>query len=150
MIPPHNQELGNCWEWTGALYKSGYGFMGVGNKSGKRTTEGAHRVSYKIHTGKIPIGFYICHHCDNKTCVRPSHLFLGTPKENSKDRDLKFRGKPGYVPGEKNGMSKLSENDVLKIRSIGKKLKQKEIALQFNVTQTLIGMILRRKIWKNI
>jgi hypothetical protein len=75
-----------CWEWVGYKTAAGYGrFMY------KRKAIRAHRFSYQYHKGKNPEGYEICHHCDNTSCVNPEHLFLGTAKDNARDRDQKGR-----------------------------------------------------------
>lgn len=71
----------DCWVWTGKLMTSGYGVMSVGHSG----SIGAHRASYEMEYGPFDKRLYVCHHCDNKRCVRPDHLFLGTQKDNMQD-----------------------------------------------------------------
>jgi hypothetical protein len=87
-IPIQHPELGSCWLWTGANPDGRYGrFRGEG-----RRQVGAHRFSYELEYGPIPDERpIICHHCDNPPCVRPSHLFAGTVRDNADDMMAKGR-----------------------------------------------------------
>lgn len=134
-----------CWEWEGLITRGGYGRLYLDDY---KIVVYSHRASYKINIGDIPDGLFVCHTCDNRKCVNPKHLFLGTCKDNLMDMSSKGRHS---VCGEKSGNHKYSNDMILEIRrlsSIG--LVQSEIAKKFNVNQAYISNVVRRKIWNHI
>lgn len=87
----HVERTSECWEWVGASANRGtkgrnYGVFWLGGK-----LEVSHRVSWVMERGPIPPGMLVCHRCDNPPCVRPDHLFLGTPTDNMQDMIAKGR-----------------------------------------------------------
>lgn len=133
----HEYAGDKCWEWVGAISKNGYGAFGVGYKM-----VGSHRVSYAIHFGEIPDGLIVCHRCDNKICVNPSHLFLGTQKDNIRDKLSKGR----QPNGESHYNHKLTTEQVIDLRQ--KRLEgrtQASLALEFGIAfQTVSDICLYR------
>lgn len=109
----------DCWLWTASLDKDGYGKFYVNGKHIR-----AHAYSFTLHTGESTTGKMVCHSCDNPTCVRPDHLWLGTSKENNHDainkgpRPAWFMVNPEQrARGSHSGTSKLTESQVLEIRA---------------------------------
>lgn len=86
--PVIREELGPCWIWTGAVRENGYGAIWLdGSRVGT-----VHRVAWTLSNGEVPRHIDVCHRCDNRRCVRPDHLFLGTHTDNARDREAKGRG----------------------------------------------------------
>ena len=90
--------IGACWIWDFSLSRSGYGNF---QWDGKRRR--AHRISYQIVYGEISEDVFVCHKCDNPSCVNPQHLFLGSPKENT--HDMISKGRLNRSRGENKGIT---------------------------------------------
>lgn len=103
-------ESSGCWEWFGSK-RNGYGRMIIGSRTdGTRKSVSAHRISYELTYGEIPIGMEVCHKCDNPSCVNPSHLFIGTHQDNIDDRERK--GRNIVFTGEEQPRAKLTKKAV--------------------------------------
>lgn len=86
-------ESTGCWNWTAHRAKTGYGTLGIRTGLKQATPCSAHRESYRHFVGPIPLGMNVCHKCDNRRCINPAHLWLGTQKENIQDMLSKGRGR---------------------------------------------------------
>lgn len=129
-----------CWIWLAGLNAQGYGQIKAGRQGS--TTYRAHRVSYQMAKGPIPLGMCVLHRCDVKACVNPEHLFLGTYADNIRDKVLKNRQAKGVT----HGMAKLSVEQVKRIRSDHRTLR--EIGLEFGISQSQASAIKSRKNWR--
>lgn len=147
------EKTDNCWVWSGGLDTHGYGQFFNANKK----IVLAHRAAYEMLVGPIPPGegFHgtcVCHHCDNRKCVRPDHLFLGSNADNMKDRDRKGRtDRTKKAKGSATGPAKLKEADaekIWKLRHAGTPLKT--IAKQFNVSESQVSRIYRGVSWQHM
>jgi len=127
-----------CWLWVGARNRDGYGHISI--DATKRAT--ASRVAWELHNGPIPSGMLVCHHCDMPPCVRPDHLFLGTPADNSHDRDRK--GRQGASPQAKLTQAQVSELRMR--RASGEKLK--DLAQTFGVHWTTVWRAVHHRSYK--
>lgn len=137
------QKTDDCWLWLGGRRGDGYGAWVYEGKQ-----QGVHRLAYMLEVGPIPQGMVVMHSCDNPICVNPSHLSLGTPAENSADAAHKGR----RLPGSRNHQAKLTEPQVISMRSLYDRgtWTQKELAHKFDVSPALVNHILNRKAWRHI
>lgn len=134
-----------CWNWQRAIRWNGYGAVRFNRK-----TVGAHRLAYEVaNSVTVDPKVDVCHSCDNRRCVNPAHLFLGSRKENMADCSQKGRIKTPMLRGEESPSSILTSDDVLTIREI-KGVSQREIARRYGVDKGTIAGILHKKTWKHL
>lgn len=128
----YDPQPGGCWQWIGADRGNGYGCIA---NDGKLLS--AHRLSFELFVGEIPSGLFICHRCDNPSCVNPDHLFAGTPAENTQDMHTKGRCKAPY--GILHHAAKLTSEEVDEIQLASGTLSQ--IAKEYGVDHSTIWKI---------
>ena len=163
------RKTNSCWYWR----SSNSGRYGMFYLNGKHI--GAHRAAWMFAYGPIPRGLYVCHRCDNRFCVRPTHLFLGTPKDNLRDAAQKGRmprGKqwrdthrhmasgdghksvthPESVPrGESHGMSRLTDSIVKEIHGLTAcGISSRKLGRKFGVHKSTIWHVVRKNTWKHV
>jgi len=128
-----------CWRWTGVILKMGYGNF----RSGPNTTEYAHRFSWRVANGRqVPAGMVIRHSCDNRWCVNPAHLSIGTHADNVADKVAK---------GRQGAKCKLTADQVRAIReALAEGTKQNALAAQYGVTTSAIQGIASGKTWRRV
>lgn len=137
-----------CWEWMASRFGNGYGRFRLAGR-----TLAAHRVAYELAVGEIPAGMLICHRCDNRGCVNPGHLFVGTYADNAQDMIRKGRhwivADPGRrATGGSAHLAKLSTEqveEIFKLRARG--LAQRAIGNLVGTTQGHVSRILAGKCW---
>ena len=128
-----------CWNWIGPL-RNGYGQVCTARS--KHVL--AHRAAYQLFVGEITDGLYVCHHCDNRSCMNPEHLFLGTAKDNADDMVSKGR----QAAGERSCHAKLRAAQVVRIRADARR--NTDIAAEYGVTPALIGHIKHGRAWRTV
>lgn len=127
----------DCWNWKRHIEKNGYAKTRVDGKNAW-----VHRLSYQLFVGEIPAGTDVCHKCDNRKCVNPNHLFLGTRLENMRDAASKNR----IANGERLPQSKLSDSDRESLVEMAKAgIKYSEIGNRFGICKQTAGRIAIKK-----
>lgn len=120
-----------CWLWTGADSNDRYGRFKLGAEN-----RNAHVASYILHTGKeVPPGYYVCHTCDVEKCVRPEHLYLGTPKDNAQDKLRRGRCRGPRAP-------LLNQEQAREVRVLAPTTPVQDLAERFGVAPKIIRNLL--------
>lgn len=134
----------DCWEWLGAKDPNGYGRVSIWCKKSQL----AYRVAWKITHGVLFSNACILHRCDNPSCVNPSHLFIGTQKDNAEDRESKRRS----PRGEDRPNSKLTEDAVLHIREIAqdKSMSFRALSRRYGVSLKTILQVVSGRTWGHV
>lgn len=131
-------KTGDCWLWMGCIDSKGYGSIGI-----KTRTARVHRVSWELCRGTIPKGLFVLHTCDNRPCVNPDRLFLGTNTDNMKDMVLKGRARNGHI--------KLTYEQVREIRArVESGDKQATLVKEFGMSSAAISRVATGKAWKHV
>lgn len=134
----------DCWIWVGCRGSRGYGQLMFNRKNCK-----AHRVSYLLAYGPFDETLNVLHMCDNPSCVRPEHLFLGTQRDNY--WDMKTKGRMGNFKGEANPRAKLTTQQVLEIRVRYAHGENRAVLSKiFPVNRATIGKIVHYQLWSHI
>lgn len=138
------EPMSGCWLWLLTISQHGYGQM-----SYKGQPKRAHRISYGAFVGEIKDGLHVLHKCDNRSCINPQHLFLGTNKDNVMDCLKKGRWtKASFVGGTKHPRAKLTEQQIKEIW-FSKDL-SKDIAKKYNTDRRNVYAIQHRKFWRSV
>ena len=127
-----------CWEWQGSRVSGGYGNMTFEHQSLY-----THRASWIVYKGPVPDGFRVLHKCDNRPCINPQHLFIGTQEDNIRDMIEK---------GRRNRNAFLTEDEVHEIRILLSEgdLSQYEIGEMYNVSRSSIQQIKLGNNWSHV
>ncbi len=138
---------GACWEWQGSIANTGYGQMSVRRPDGRWTMENTHRIAWKLAHGAIPADQCVLHRCDNRKCVNPAHLFLGTKADNIADMVSKGR----QARGEKKPGAKLTAAVVRQMREMVKSGRtMKQVGRAIGVSASSVCMIASGKRWGHV
>ena len=146
MLLRHLRPQGDCLVWTGARWENGYGRVYIAGEDCR-----VHRLMWELTNGDIPEGMLVCHTCDNPPCCNPDHLFIGTFKDNSADRDKKLR----HYHGEDVNTNKLTEDQVIEIRLLWESSPRKygllsALGREYGVSHIQIRNIITGKSWKHL
>jgi hypothetical protein len=153
------EKTDGCWLWKGTRDKAGYGHI---YSREKRRPDRAYRVAYELEHGPIPPDMYVCHSCDNPSCVRPDHLFLGTAADNTADCVAKGRNNRGerngsrlyperHPRGEAHPMAKLTDDKVRAMReAYANGATQAALTRSFGVSAAVVHHVVHRITWTHV
>lgn len=141
------RRLDECWPWTACVDGCGYGLIGSNAEDNWRLLK-AHRVAWTFTYGSIPEGLCVCHHCDNKICCNPLHLFLGTQADNTADKVSKNR----QARGEGVAQSKITAEDAGEIRQLYAAGRDtiRSIARRYPIGRSQVHRIINHDKWKHV
>jgi len=140
--------INGCWEYTGFIWKDGYGQRSFGQRGKKKVTK-VHRIAYEIWKGEIPEGMLVCHSCDNRKCFNPDHLWLGTHADNA--RDMHEKGRQVNQYGSRHFSAKLSEAIVKECRERYKNGEPSNaLAREFSVSGPAMHAAITGKTWRHV
>lgn len=132
------EPMTGCWLWIGAHDRNGYGRFGILNIRDEWRQQFAHRISWELHRGDIPVAMCVCHKCDTPACVNPDHLFLGTQQDNLNDMHSKNRAR---------GNVKLTPEQVRSIKSASS---SRGLARALGVNHETVRLIRNGRTWRHV
>lgn len=144
-VPLRPEPPSECWMWTGAVNRKGYGSFNPGVNEPNCV---AHRYAWTLVNGPVPEGKLVLHRCDTPGCVRVSHLFVGSAAENTADMMSKQRNKFKTFSGEEHYAAKLTEDSVRLIRASSESLSS--LARKLGVSKPTVGFARSGATWKHV
>ena len=133
-----------CWLWTGGANGRGYGQVWFANRQ-----QSVHRVAFVLANGPIPQDRIVMHRCDNRPCVNPGHLVLGSHQENTDD--MRRKGRERHVQGSEHPFAKTTEQDILEVRELyAKGWTATELAKMCSRKVSWVCSVVSRRAWKHV
>jgi hypothetical protein len=133
----------HCWIWTGGLTRGGYAAFTI-----KRKTWRGARFVWTITNGHIPLGLHVLHSCDNRLCVNPSHLFLGTNQDNIDDKVRKNRQRKGETVPNAKLTSEIVKN--ARNRYNSENITHEQLASELGISRSVLSKAIRGDTWAHV